>query len=284
VKILLTGPRGQVGSALVDTLPALGDLVALDKAELDLARPESVRAVVKAVRPDVIVNAAAYTAVDRAEVEEPLARVVNRDSPAVLAEEAAKRDALVVHFSTDYVFDGNKPSPYVETDATAPLNAYGRTKLAGEQAIAASGCRHAIVRTSWVYAASGKNFLLTMLRLAREGKPIRVVDDQFGAPTSNRMLAEAIPRVISALCADTSLSGIYHMSAAGKTTWYQFARAIIGSTAQKADVAPISTDQYRSAAQRPRNSVLENGKLASQIGIRLPAWEAGLPEVLQALR
>jgi dTDP-4-dehydrorhamnose reductase len=278
VKILLTGPTGQVGSALLDTLPSLGEVVPLDRSELDLAGAASIRAAVRAVRPEVIVNAAAYTAVDRAESEEPLATAVNRDAPAVLAEEAARLGALLVHFSTDYVFDGKKASPYGETDSPNPLGAYGRSKLAGEQAIAASSCRYLIFRTSWVYAASGKNFLLTMLGLARQGKPLRVVDDQFGAPTSNLMIAAAVPEAIR-----RGGSGLFHLSAQGETTWYRFARAIFEDTKIEAQLSAIPSRDYPTPARRPRNSMLDNTKLEQHFGMRMPPWEAGLREVLTRL-
>lgn len=280
MKILLTGPSGQVGAALLETLPAIGEVIAAGRRDLDLCKKESIAKAVAAARPDVIVNAAAYTAVDQAEREEALAMAVNRDGPAMLAEEAARRGALLVHFSTDYVFDGEKPSPYVESDATDPLNAYGRSKLAGEQAIQRSGCRHLIFRTSWVYSHSGKNFLLTMLRLAREKKELRVVDDQHGAPTSSRMLADAVPRAISAVLRDSSLGGLYHMSAQGSTTWCGFARAIVGD---RVKVLPISSSEYPTPARRPRNSVLDNSKLGKSFGLRLPSWQAGLERVLGTL-
>ena len=276
MKILLTGSTGQVGSALLEALPALGEVVAPSRPQLDLGRPASVREAVRTAKPDLIVNAAAYTAVDQAEGEEALAFAANRDGPAVLAEEAARRGALLVHFSTDYVFDGEKPSPYVETDAPNPLNAYGRSKLAGEQAIRASGCRHLILRTGWIYAERGKNFAMTILRLAKQGKELRVVDDQWGAPTPSRMIAKAVPGAISRILGDESLAGLYHMSAAGSTTWCRFAGAIVGTK-----VTAISSSEYRAAARRPKNSVLDNSKLNTRLGIRLPSWEEGLKETLK---
>jgi len=282
LRILLTGRNGQVGSALLATLSALGEVTAVDRTQLDLADPDSIRAAVRGMQPQVIVNAGAYTAVDQAEREEALAMQVNCDGPAVLAEEAERAGALLVHFSTDYVFDGEKRTPYVETDATNPLNAYGRTKLAGEQAIQASGCRHLIFRTSWVYSARGKNFALTMLRLAREGKPLRVVDDQHGAPTSNLMLAAALPGAIEQVANGAGPGGVFHMSASGHTTWYGFARAILEATGVDADLSAISSSEYRTAARRPRNSVLDNGKLARQLGLRLPSWQQGLDAVVGA--
>jgi dTDP-4-dehydrorhamnose reductase len=280
VKILLTGASGQVGSALLGTLPGLGEVIAPGRRELELSKSESIVKAVARVGADVIINAAAYTAVDQAEKEEPLAMAVNRDGPAVLAEEAARCGALLVHFSTDYVFDGEKPSPYVETDATHPLNAYGRSKLGGEQAIQRSGCRHLIFRTSWVYSNTGKNFLLTMLRLARERKELRVVDDQHGAPTSSRSLADAVPPAIAGVLRDPSLGGLYHMSAQGSTTWCGFARAIV---AERATVVPIRSSEYATPARRPRNSVLDNTKLEQSFGIRLPSWQTGLKQVLGTL-
>jgi len=256
-------------------------VIAVGRPGFDLSRAQSVREAVREANPDVIVNAAAYTAVDQAESEEALAMAVNRDGPAVLADEAARLGALLVHFSTDYVFDGEKPSPYGETDAANPLNAYGRSKLAGEQAIQRSGCRYLILRTSWVYSDRGRNFLLTMLRLAREKKELRVVDDQLGAPTSSRMLADAAPRAIAAVLRDSSLAGLYHMTAGGSTTWCGFARAIIGDAAR---VRPVSSSEYPTPARRPRNSLLDNSRLEKGFGIRLPSWEAGMRDVLATVR
>lgn len=276
MRILLTGATGQVGSALLETLPALGEVFAPLRSELDLTQPDSIRKVVRTASPDVIVNAGAYTAVDQAESEELLALKVNRDGPSIVAEEARRINSLVVHFSTDYVFEGEKPSPYVETDTPNPLNAYGRSKLAGEEAIRGSGCRHLILRTSWVYAERGKNFVLTILRLAAEGKELRVVDDQWGAPTSSRMIAKAVPGAISRVLGDESLGGVYHMSASGRTTWCGLARAIVGR-----EVTAVSSSAYRTVARRPKNSMLDNSKLNARLGIRLPAWEEGLKETLK---
>jgi dTDP-4-dehydrorhamnose reductase len=256
----------------------LGELVALERSQLDLASPDSVRAAVREVQPQVIVNAAAYTAVDQAEREESLALRINGDAPAVLAEEAAKRGALLVHYSTDYVFDGEKLEPYVETDPPNPLNAYGRSKLAGERAIQASACRHLIFRTSWVYSPSGNNFMRTMLRLAREGKPLRVVDDQYGAPTSSLMIARATAEALSRLGGEP---GVYHMSAAGRTTWHAFAQAIFRAAGIAASVEAIPSSAYKTLARRPRNSVLDN-ELLRRHAIRLPSWEEGLREVTLA--
>lgn len=277
MRILLTGRQGQVGWELERTLPALGEVITTDQRTLDLGDPDAIRRVVRETKPQLIVNAAAYTAVDRAESELELAMRVNGVAPGVLAEEAKRVGALLVHYSTDYVFDGEKPSPYVETDATNPLNVYGRSKLAGEQAIQRSRCRHLILRTSWVYSRTGRNFLLTMLRHSREKKELRVVDDQLGAPTSSRMIADAAPAVIAGALRDASLDGIYHMTASGSTTWCGFARAIVGDASQ---VAAISSREYPTPARRPRNSVLDNSKLYQTFRVRLPHWEAGLRDVL----
>jgi dTDP-4-dehydrorhamnose reductase len=256
-------------------------LFGADRATLDLSNSDSILRVVRQVRPRVIVNAAAYTAVDRAEDEEALAMRVNADGPAILAEEAAKHDALLVHFSTDYVFDGEKRGPYTEVDLPNPLSAYGRTKLAGENAIQTSSCRHLIFRTSWIYGPTGRNFLLTMLRLASPGKLVRVVNDQYGAPTSSAMVAAAVPKAIT-LSEDASMNGVYHMTASGSTTWYGFARAILEPS--RAEVQAISSAEYTSPVRRPRNSLLDNSKLDRHFGLRLPPWEDGLRQVLQQLK
>lgn len=280
MKILLTGPTGQVGSALLETLPSLGEVVAAGRSQLDLESPTAIRAAVRAVRPEVIVNAAAYTAVDQAEKEEALAFRVNAEGPAVLAEEAARLGALLVHYSTDYVFDGEKPEPYVETDPPNPINAYGRSKHAGEGAIRASGCRHLILRTGWVYGTTGRNFMLTMLRLARDGRPLRVVDDQHGAPTSSRALARSSAQVLSRL---TGQNGIYHMTAGGSTTWHGFASAIFQGVRLQADLTAVTSAAYASPVRRPRNSVLDNTKLATEFGVRLMSWHDALYEELSQL-
>lgn len=284
MRILLTGGNGQVGSALQATLPQLGDLTALGRSEIDLSNADSIREAVRAAKPDVIVNAAAYTAVDRAETEAAAAFAVNRDGPAVLAQEAARHGALLVHFSTDYVFDGEKDAPYRESDAPNPLNTYGRSKLAGEQAIQASGCRHLVLRTSWVYAAAGRNFLLTMLRMANGRKELRVVDDQRGAPTSSYMIARGTAQAIAAAAPDRSAGGLYHMTAGGNTTWCGFARAIFEARKLAVAVTAISSDDYPTPARRPHNSVLDNARLAQRLGVRLPSWDEGLREVLGRLQ
>jgi dTDP-4-dehydrorhamnose reductase len=284
LRILLTGRKGQIGSQLEGTLPALGEVIATDHSTLDLADAGAIRRVVREARADVILNAAAYTAVDRAEIEPQIALQVNGVAPGVLADEAKRSSALLIHYSTDYVFDGVKGSPYVEADPPNPLNAYGRSKLEGERRIAASGCRHLILRTSWVYGSSGQNFLLTMLRLAREGRPIRVVNDQHGAPTSNLMIAAATANAIRAVLVDPKLEGLYHMTAQGRTTWCGFACEIFKALGIAAEVTPIRTDEYPTPARRPANSVLDNARLNQRFGIRMPSWQAGLAEVIDRLR
>jgi dTDP-4-dehydrorhamnose reductase len=275
LRILLTGADGQVGWELRRTLAPLGEVRALGRADLDLADVDRVRAVVRDGNPDAIVNAAAYTAVDKAESERAAAFAVNAVAPGVLAEEAKRNGALLVHYSTDYVFDGTKPSPYVEEDAPNPINVYGASKLAGEQAIATSGCRHLILRTSWVYGSRGRNFPLTMLRLARERPELRVVDDQVGAPTSSPAIARATAQLLR-----PGAHGLYHLSAGGKTTWCGFARAILARAGIATPVLAIHTADYPTPARRPLNSRLDCSRLRADFGIELPTWEAQLAEVI----
>jgi dTDP-4-dehydrorhamnose reductase len=277
VRILLTGPAGQVGAALLETLPGLGEVVAASHARLDLASPDSIRRAVRAARPEVIVNAAAYTAVDKAESERDAAFVVNATAPGVLAEEAKRGGALLVHYSTDYVFDGAKPAPYVEEDAPNPINVYGASKLAGERAIVGSDCRYLILRTSWVYGPRGANFYLTMLRLARERPELRVVDDQVGAPTSSLAIARATAQLLR-----PGAHGLYHLSAAGRTSWCGFARAILGRAGIATPVVAIRTEDYPAPAKRPRNSRLDCSRLRADFGVALAPWEEGLAEVTLA--
>jgi dTDP-4-dehydrorhamnose reductase len=283
LRILLIGRDGQLGQELERTLTALGQVMATDRNALDLANAGAVRRMVRETRPQIVVNAAAYTAVDSAESEIELAEAVNTRAPAVLAEEVKRLDALLVHYSTDYVFDGEQERPYREEDATNPLNVYGRTKRDGERGIIDSACRYLLLRTSWIYGARGRNFLLSIIRKAGSGHPLRVVNDQIGAPTSNLMVAEATPRAIAQVVQDDSLVGIYHMSAGGKTTWHGFACAILTATGTKQDVEGISSAEYGATVSRPRKSVLDNSKLAHGLGIRLPPWETGMVEVLAQL-
>ena len=290
MRILLTGAEGQIGWELRRALAPLGTVTALDRRGLDLAHAEAIRARVAESDPQVIVNAGAYTAVDKAEAEPELAMAVNAAAPAVLAEEARRRGAALVHYSTDYVFDGEKDGPYVEDDVPRPLGAYGRSKLAGEQAVRASGAPHLVFRTSWIYAARGRNFLLTMLRLAREREELRVVSDQFGAPTWAREVADATSRVLARCAAEPDgpasairrLGGLYHLTAAGRTSWHGFAAAIVEHASRTPGVrakrvTPIPTSEYPTPAARPKNSVLSSARLAQRFGVALPEWSASLP-------
>jgi len=273
MKILLIGCTGQVGRALRSGLDAIGDVTAADRAMMDLADPPQLSAVVRAIRPDLIVNAAAYTAVDRAEAESDLARRVNAEAVAVLADEARRLDALLVHYSTDYVFDGLAARPYREDDPARPLGQYGATKLAGEQAIAASGARHLILRTSWVYSAGGSNFMLTMLRLARQRPQLRVVDDQIGAPT---WAADVAAATIAAMRPPAPVEGLFHVSASGQVTWCGFARAILKAAGLSTPIVPITTAEYPTAARRPAYSVLDSSCFAAATGFRIGDWDTRL--------
>ena len=276
--ILLTGADGQVGFELKRLLAASGDVVAVDRKSLDLADPDAIVAVVRSVQPSLIVNAAAYTAVDRAESEPELARAINARAPGILAEEAKRASAALVHYSTDYVFDGKGTAPYREDAPTAPLNVYGATKLEGEQAIAAAGARAIVLRTSWVYALRGKNFLLTMRKLAAERDELRVVHDQFGVPNWSRTLAAATARIVSAgLPALAERSGLYHLSCSGEASWYDFARAILGD-GPKPRIVPITTAEYPTPARRPAYGVLDASRFQSTFGVELPSWQEALAE------
>jgi dTDP-4-dehydrorhamnose reductase len=283
LKILLTGRNGQVGSALLPALAPIGDVRAFDREGLDLLDPDALRAGVAREQPDVIVNAAAYTTVDRAEVERDAAFAVNAEAVRVLAAEAGKRGALLVHFSTDFVFDGEKPAPYVETDAPNPLNVYGRSKLEGERAVAASGCRHFIFRTSWVYARSGRNFANAILAAARTKPELRVVGDQRGAPTSSLAIAAAVTRILAERSLREKPAGLYHLSAAGETTWHGFAKAVLEARGLRTPVVEIRSDEYPTQARRPKNSLLDNAKLRATFGVALPEWQAGMSAVLAAM-
>jgi dTDP-4-dehydrorhamnose reductase len=285
--ILLTGANGQVGWELQRTLSTLGTVVAPGRDAMDLSRPDSIKDVVHRVKPDLIVNPAAYTAVDKAETDQALAYAINAEAPKILATEAESLGITLVHFSTDYVFDGTKSSAYLETDATNALGVYAASKRAGEQAVEGASAVHLILRTSWVYGLRGKNFLLTMQRLAREREELRVVNDQFGAPTWSRTIAEATAQILAMwMSPGTSeenrrrLSGIYHLSCAGKTTWHDFAASIMASMRaagdQTARLKPITTAEYPTPARRPANSVLSNQKLRQRFGILMPAWDEAL--------
>lgn len=288
-RILLIGPSGQVGWELRRTLSTLGRVVPCargrGKVTIDLSQPASIRSVVRDVRPDLIVNAAAYTAVDQAEDEPEAAMAVNALAPDILAEEAARLNAAMVHYSTDYVFDGEGNQPWKENDPCNPKNIYGRSKLDGERAIQSVGIPHLILRTSWVYGARGRNFLLTMLRLAAERPELRIVDDQIGAPTWSRLIAEVTGQILAVCGASpegiAAHSGTYHVTAAGETSWFGFARAALHSANilagnPKPDLLPIRTDEFPAKAPRPRYSVLSNDKLKETFDLELPPWEKGL--------
>lgn len=297
MKILLIGRAGQVAWELRRTLACLGEVVALDRRSkplaIDLSDPDSIRAATTAIKPDLIVNAAAYTAVDKAEQESDLAFRINAVAPGVLAEQALKLGAGLIHYSTDYVFPGIAQTPYRETDATGPQSVYGRSKLAGEEAIAQVGAPHYILRTAWVYGARGHNFLLTMLRLMRERELVRVVDDQLGAPTWSRLIAEATALLIAQSLEGGRFSprergGIYHLTCGGQASWNEFARTIRETALASgllpencARVEPIPSSEYPTPAQRPAYSVLSNDKLAEQFGLRLPDWQEVLALCLE---
>jgi dTDP-4-dehydrorhamnose reductase len=280
----LTGRTGQVGGELLRALAPLGEVVAVDRAALDLARPDQIASTLRAARPDVIVNAAAYTAVERAEREPELARAINACAPGVMAEEAHRLNALLVHYSTDYVFDGTKTSPYVEDDPPNPLNVYGKTKLEGEHAVRQAGTRGIVLRTSWIFSARGRNFFLAILGKAQRGNAITVVADQRGAPTSATMLAETTARIIAGSSSGRGPDrGLYHVAAAGSTSWHGFAQAIVRGAGLDAPVTPIASATY-GGVPRPMNSMLDTGRAAAAFGIRLPDWKVGLESCLAELR
>ena len=278
--VLVTGAAGQLGAELVAALAPHGRVVATTHADLDLADPDAIVALVRRVRPAWIVNAAAYTAVDAAEHEAALADAVNGVAPGVLADEARRAGALLIHYSTDYVFDGRATTPYDEASPVNPLSAYGRSKLAGERAVAASGADALVLRTSWVYSRRGRNFLTTMRRLSAERKELRVVDDQTGAPTWARELARATARIVAnGRHVVAERRGLYHLTARGATTWYGFARAILADVPD-VRVVPITTAEYPTPAKRPRYSVLGTARFERAFGFALPDWQPSLVECL----
>jgi len=281
MRVLLFGGGGQVGHALQSCAPFADRLVVMTRRDCDLTDTDNLRMLVRRVRPDVIVNAAAYTAVDKAESDRENCFAVNATAPTVLASEAAALGAKLVHYSTDYVFDGNKMTPYVEEDSIGPRNIYGASKVAGEQGIIASDGEFLILRTSWVYGNHGANFLKTMLRLRTERPELRIVADQHGAPTSADAIADATVRILKRSVTGPWVSGVYHMTAAGATSWYGFAKAIFARIAGPTPpLVPIATTEYRTAAARPANSVLSNDKFAAAFGFRLPDWEQQLDVVM----
>ncbi len=293
-RILIVGNAGQLGRELQRIFAGIGPMVAVDRESVDLADADQTRALVRRVDPGIILNAAAHTAVDRAESERDLAYAINEQAPRVLAEEALERNALLVHYSTDYVFNGTKPEPWIETDAPDPLNVYGASKLAGENAIQNIGGRYLIFRTSWVYGPHGNNFLLSMLRLARQRDRLSIVDDQVGAPTTSLELARATYAIVTGILAGRfgapeDWAGLYHMTCAGATSWFGFAQAIFARAAallgvKAPELTPIATKDYPTPAARPRNSVLSNAKLQSRFDFQLDSWQTALDETLRSLR
>jgi dTDP-4-dehydrorhamnose reductase len=299
-RILLIGKNGQVGRELQEFLPRIGQVTATDRQQLDLTEPDDIRRVIRDAQPRVIVNAAAYTAVDAAESDEGTAHAINAVAPGVMAEEAKRLGAVMVHYSTDYVFDGTKGAPYVEEDEPNPQNVYGKTKLAGERAVQSAGGAHLIFRTAWVYAREGRNFMLTILRLAGQKEELRIVDDQFGAPTWSREIAVTTSSILSERIASPGglaglgeRSGICHLTASGETTWCKFAEAILEEAASHASegwlgattggrpivgcrIIPIATSQYPTPAKRPKYSVLSNRRLNETFGAALPDWRTQL--------
>ncbi|NMM26336.1 MAG: dTDP-4-dehydrorhamnose reductase [Glaciimonas sp.] len=286
-RILLTGKTGHVGYELERSLQGLGEIIALDRSQMDLANLAQVRNVIRQIKPNLIINPAAYTAVDKAESEPGLAMRINGEAPGVMAEEAKKLGAAMIHYSTDYVFDGTKTTPYLETDPTCPINVYGATKLAGEQAIQAAGIPHLILRTSWVYGMRGNNFLHTILRLAQEREELRIVADQHGAPTWCRTIADITAHIVALAKGAQDArewwqqrSGIYNLTAQGQTTWFGFTQAILThpSIAKKPTVTPIKAEDYPLPAHRPKNSLLSGNLLAQKFNIILNGWEQALNE------
>jgi dTDP-4-dehydrorhamnose reductase len=288
MNILLLGKGGQVGWELQRALAPLGHITAHDVDTADFTQPDQIAAIVRAVRPQVIVNAAAHTAVDKAEGEPDAARLINADTPGAIAKEAAQLDALLVHYSTDYVFDGSGHAPRDENAPTAPLSVYGQTKLEGEQQIIASGCRHLILRTSWVHAARGGNFAKTMLRLAAERDQLKVINDQIGSPTGAELLADVTAHTVRAAQGNPALAGLYHLVADGETSWFDYARYVIewarkhGQTVrvQPEDITPVPTTEYPTPAKRPLNSRLATTKLKQAFGLQLPHWQQGVERML----
>lgn len=292
--ILLTGVNGQVGWELQRALPACGHVIALTRDQFDLSAPDVMRAAIRHHQPDIIINPAAYTAVDKAESEPELAMAVNGIAPGIMAEEAGKLGALLIHFSTDYVFNGRKAESYSESDGTDPRSVYGKTKLAGEDAIRSVGCKHLILRTSWVYGVHGGNFVKTVLRLANERDTLRIVADQFGAPTSASLLANSTARILQqcdAIDFDENRYGLYHLTAGGRTSWYHYAEEIVRLARlydeslrdKKLTIEGIPTSGCPLPAPRPANSVLETTKIRECFGLNLPQWQDDLVECVRQL-
>ncbi len=294
MKILLTGTSGQVGWELARTLLPIGTVIELNRTQADMSDLKNLKKIIQQQQPDVIVNPAAYTAVDKAETEKDLAFLINGEAPGVLAEESKKIGALFVHYSTDYVFDGTMHEAYLEEDTTNPINTYGLSKFAGEQAIKSTGCNYLILRTSWVYASRGNNFLKTMLRLAAEREELRIVDDQIGAPTWARLIAEATAHIVRQSMLEKKVnafsSDTYHLTSSGQTSWCGFAKAIIKSakeehnlTLKNKNILPIATNEYPLPAKRPANSLLSTQKLEQRFGLKMPSWDNSLRLCMQEL-
>ena len=290
MKILLIGTNGQIGGELQRTLAGFGGLVSTDRHTLDVTDGRRIRDAIRSVQPALIVNAAAYTAVDKAEHEPEVAVAINAKAPEIMAEEAKKLNCTLIHYSTDYVFDGAKHSPYVESDTPNPLNVYGRSKLAGENAVTASGARHLIFRTSWIYSTRGSNFLLTVRRLLRERPELRIVNDQIGSPTWARDIAEGTAKALHILLKQNQqrreqMTGLYHLTASGQTSWHGFAAEIMAMSESSAHnipakLVPIATSEYPTPARRPLNSILSNEKFQKTFGFGLPHWKDSLKRVL----
>jgi dTDP-4-dehydrorhamnose reductase len=286
MKILLIGKNGQVGWELQRTLMTLGEVIAVERNEVDLSQPFTIRQRIREIQPNLIINAAAYTMVDKAESEPELAMAINGTAPGIIAEEAKLLGAGLIHYSTDYVFNGNQVKPYTEDDLPNPQNIYGKTKLAGERAIQAVNVPHLILRTSWIYSLRGKNFLLTMLKLAREREEIKVVDDQIGSPTWSRLVAKSTAQILSQGVNNITdfletNGGIYHLTATDQTSWYGFAKAIFEFDPNRSqhklkNLMPIASSQYPTPAKRPAYSVLDTLKISNKFGLNIPNWQKTL--------
>lgn len=291
MRILLTGARGQLGTDLLPLLQQLGEVVAVGRAECDLFSVDAIRKLVAEVQPSMIVNAAAYTAVNDAEAHPELAYAINGTAAETLAQEARNLDAMFVHYSTDYVFDGSKQGAYTELDAVAPLNVYGASKLAGERAVSVAGGRFLVLRTSWVYGANGNNFLLTIRRLAREREELKIVNDQVGSPTSSIEIARATAKIVTQYAeveGKAFPAGVYHMTASESASWYEFALAIVEALSEREifklqRILPVSSSQFPTPARRPMNSVMSNCKFENTFGFKLENWHSGLAEVVREI-
>ena len=296
MRLLVTGASGQVGWELSRSLMPLGEVVALDHRQCDFLRPELLPSLIRSIKPDIIVNAAAYTAVDKAEREEKLATTVNGTAVGVIAEESRKAGILLVHYSTDYVFDGVKQTPYTEEDAPNPINVYGRSKLAGDAAVRQAGGAYVVLRTSWIYARRRHNFVRTILRLARNGEDLRIVADQIGAPTWARDIADVTAAIVRTVCRERAqgpfASGIFNLAASGETSWYEFAKAILEDATRYTllpvqhlpQLKPISSEEYPLPAVRPKNSRLAGDRLSKRFGIELPDWKQGLALCIEEMK